>query len=154
MAERQDPKLIAKKIFDKQRQILDYVETDNKEILQVTTFMATYASLEIMKIMLTTGNTGLVTGTINELEALLKFSLPKAHIKIRSAVPLSEWEKQELKNIFKKQLEKDILLTTDIDEELLGGIVVEYDGKILDLSVSEELDKLKKHLLDAVNKGK
>lgn len=154
MADRQDPKLIARRIFDKQRQILDNVETDNKEILQVTTFMATFASLELMKIMLTSGNTGLVTNTINELEILLKSSLPKAHVKVRSAVPLTDSETENIKEIFRKQLDKDILLSTDIDTDLLGGLVVEYEGKVLDLSVSEELDKLKKHLLDSLNKGK
>lgn len=154
MADRQDPKLIARRIFDKQRQILDNVETDNKEILQVTTFMATFASLELMKIMLTSGNTGLVTNTINELESLLRSTLPKSHVKVRSAVPLSESEMSDIKELFKKQLGKEIILTTDIDADLLGGLVVEYEGKVLDLSVSDELDKLKKHLLDSLNKGK
>lgn len=154
MAERQDPKLIAKKIFAKQRQILDSLDSNNKEILQYTSFMAIHASLEIMKIMLTSGNIGLVKSTINELESLLSSSLPTALVKVRSAVSLTTTEEKELKKIFQKQTGKEIILSSEVDPDLLGGLVIEFDGKVIDLSVSEELNKLKTHMLTALHKGK
>lgn len=45
-----------------------------------------------------------------------------------------------LKNLIEKKTGKTLLLTTEIDESLLGGFVLEVEDKLLDASVARQLD--------------
>lgn len=153
MAEKQESRLIAKKIFDKQKDVLAQADLADREMLRMTTFMSTYASLEIMKLMLS-GKTALVNDTINELERLMRASLPKVAVKVKSATELSESDKKKLIETLEKVINKEIVLSAETDKELLGGMVVEYEGRVIDMSLSWELDKLKRHLLDNTGKEK
>ena len=56
---------------------------------------------------------------------------------------LSEEEKTELKNKLEKRLGRTICLECAIDETLLGGLVVQVDGKVIDGSLKHRLHEIK-----------
>lgn len=62
---------------------------------------------------------------------------------VTSAVELSEEEKTELKNKLEKRLGRTICLECAIDETLLGGLVVQVDGKVIDGSLKHRLHEIK-----------
>lgn len=68
-------------------------------------------------------------------------------VEVTSAVDL---EKSVLKQIESYVIEqtqaKSIELTTKIDKDLLGGLTVEFNGKIYDNTVVTQINKLKKEL--------
>ena len=69
---------------------------------------------------------------------------------VRTAVPLEEAERGKLKEALEKQSGKQVLLKERIDTSLLGGMVVEMDGKTLDGSVAGRLLAIRKKVEEIV----
>lgn len=83
-------------------------------------------------------------------ERLLDQRLGRARVRIASAVALSAAEKTEL-NALARRLTgcTEVLVTTDVDGELLGGVVVDAGGTVYDGSVRTQLVRLSKEMAGA-----
>jgi F-type H+-transporting ATPase subunit delta len=75
-------------------------------------------------------------------EELLDAALRRTRAVFRSALPLDEGAVERLRNRFAALTEKEVLAQTVVDPELLGGIVVEIDGKTFDGSLRTQLARL------------
>ena len=64
-----------------------------------------------------------------------------SNAKVTSAVELSESEKTSLEEKLEKMKENKVVIEYIVDTSIIGGLIVEMDGKIMDSS-------LKKHLKD------
>lgn len=64
-----------------------------------------------------------------------------SNAKVISAVELTDKEKEALKQKLEKMSGHTVMLDLTVDKSILGGIIVEIDGKVMDNS-------LKKHLKD------
>lgn len=73
-------------------------------------------------------------------------ALGRVRMRIRSAVPLSDGQRDQIAASFERQLGRTVLASTETDPSLLGGVVVEADGKVYDGSVLSQLDRLAKQL--------
>lgn len=62
---------------------------------------------------------------------------------VRSVIPLSEAQKLELIGKFQKICGHQVTLECTIDESLIGGMVVEIDGKVYDGSLKQYLSDIK-----------
>ncbi len=62
---------------------------------------------------------------------------------VSSAVPLSPEEKDRLKKKLEKITGRSIVMTYTEDPSLLGGVVVEVDGKVIDGSIRTRLRQVK-----------
>lgn len=62
---------------------------------------------------------------------------------VLSVVPLTEKEKETLKEQLKKKCGHEVVLDCTIDKSILGGIVVHVDGKVYDGSVKQYLNDVK-----------
>lgn len=62
---------------------------------------------------------------------------------VTSAVALSETEKEQLKSKLEARLHRTIRLECQVDASLLGGAVVEVDGKVIDGSLKHKLHEIK-----------
>ena len=60
-----------------------------------------------------------------------------------SAVALTEREKTELKEKLEKRLGRTIRLECAIDPSLLGGLLVQVDGRVIDGSLKHRLHEIK-----------
>jgi len=60
---------------------------------------------------------------------------------VKTAVELSESQRQGLIDGLEKRTGKKVVIKSEIDSKLLGGIVVELDGEILDGSVKNNLKR-------------
>jgi F-type H+-transporting ATPase subunit delta len=78
----------------------------------------------------------------DHFETLHDRALNRTRITIRSASPLSAQRERELIQRFERITGKTVLATVTIDPALLGGVVVEADGKVFDGSVRTQLDEL------------
>lgn len=81
--------------------------------------------------------------SVREYNALLDASKQISNAKITSAVELTENEKQKLitklESIVKGKVEAEYF----VDADLLGGFIVEIDGKIMDGSLRHRLHEIK-----------
>lgn len=80
---------------------------------------------------------------VKEYRALLEYSKNVSVAKIKSAVPLTEAEKEKLKEKLSKMCARDIMTECFVDETLKGGLIIELDGKIIDFSLKTRLHEIK-----------
>lgn len=69
-------------------------------------------------------------------------------VQVRSAQPLNEQEKQELTRTLKKKIGKSVVLEIEDAPELLAGVTIAYDGKIIDQSLRGRLQNFARTLDD------
>lgn len=78
-----------------------------------------------------------------EYRVLYRDALKRSTAKITSAVELTEDEKDRLRAALEQRTGRKVLLECSVDHTLLGGIVVEMDGKVLDGSLKHRLREVK-----------
>ncbi len=76
-------------------------------------------------------------------------ALGRIRVTIRSATPLGAVRQRELVGAFEQRTGKTVLATIIIDPELLGGVIVEVEGKVFDGSVRTQLAHLAREITGA-----
>lgn len=66
---------------------------------------------------------------------------------LRTAVPAPEMERR-LKALLEERLGGEVVLTAEVDPSIIGGFVLTIDDKLLDASVSRQLEEIRRQLLD------
>ena len=80
---------------------------------------------------------------VEEYNSLLAEVSKVSTAKVISAVALSKDEEQALKNKLEEISGHTILLECMVDKSILGGLIVEIDGKIADASIARHLKDVK-----------
>ena len=78
-----------------------------------------------------------------------KLDLAKKGIKevdITSAKPISRENEQQILEELNKLVKGEVALKKKVDEKLIGGVVIQFDDKMIDASVKHDLEQLKKDL--------
>ena len=70
----------------------------------------------------------------------------RIRVMVRTAVPLSEAQKNELRQTLAASLHKEPILILRTDPDLLGGMVVQVGDKVYDTSVRARLESLRTQL--------
>ncbi len=61
--------------------------------------------------------------------------------------PLTEQQQEALISALKKRLKRDIKLTTQVDKKLLGGVIVEAAGLVMDGSLRGRMQRLNEEMM-------
>ena len=77
-----------------------------------------------------------------QYEALRAQEEASLEVEVVSAYPLSDAEQKRLSEALAKRFKKEILLTSRVDESLLGGAIIRAGDTVIDGSVRGKLDKL------------
>jgi F-type H+-transporting ATPase subunit delta len=80
------------------------------------------------------------------VQRLYDQALGRVRITIRTARPLSAAQEQEISAVFARLTAKQIVPAVVVDPELLGGVLVEIEGKVYDGTVRTQLERLAKQL--------
>lgn len=72
-----------------------------------------------------------------------------AAVKAITAVPLDEAQSERLLGILAERTHKIISLTRIVDPDILGGMILVVDDEVLDGSVRNQLERLRRRLLGA-----
>lgn len=81
-----------------------------------------------------------------EYQRLEDRHLGRVRARIRSAKPLSDESRRRINEAFERQTGKRVIAETDVDPELLGGVVVEVAGRVFDGSLRTRLERLERSL--------
>ncbi len=65
---------------------------------------------------------------------------------VYSAVPLTDEQLSELQRLLNKRTGKEVVLVQKIDENLLGGFIVQIKDVVIDSSIRSQLNRLKEQL--------
>lgn len=101
-------------------------------------------TMSFLRILVNKGREMYLPEVADEFISLYKKMKHISTVKVRTAAPLSE---AALKNIHdklvaSKSTDEKVELITEVDENLIGGIVLEFEDKIFDASVAYRLDKM------------
>ncbi|MDC0073869.1 F0F1 ATP synthase subunit delta [Alphaproteobacteria bacterium] len=80
---------------------------------------------------------------ITAYDLMVSSSKGEINVEITSVLPLSEKQNSNLKKKIEKALGADIVLETQIDETLIGGLVIKIGSRMIDNSISTKLQNLK-----------
>jgi len=84
-------------------------------------------------------------------ERLVDDALGRARIVIRSATSLSAAEKNDLVELARHLTgRREVLAATEVDPELLGGVVLDIDGTMYDGSLRAQLARLSKQMAEGL----
>lgn len=97
--------------------------------------------VSFLKILCEKKHIGEFFDCVSEYKELLNEISGVSNAKVISAVELNEKEKEALKEKLEKISGHKVMLDLTVDKSILGGVIVEIDGKIID-------DSLQKHLKD------
>ena len=99
--------------------------------------------LSFLKLLCEKGRVRSLDACLHEYMKLYNESKAISWAHVKSAIPLTPEQKTALRLKLEKQSGRNVLLECTTDNTLLGGIVVEMDGKILDGSLRRRLQEVK-----------
>jgi F-type H+-transporting ATPase subunit delta len=71
----------------------------------------------------------------------------RVRVQVKSAVPLTDGEREQVKEMARNRLKLDPVLVELVDPSLLGGLRVQVGDRVIDATVRARLDSLKNQLL-------
>ena len=89
------------------------------------------------------GRIGYFRACVKEYRALLAAKEAVITARVSSAVPLTEEESKALKQKLEKISGQTVLLDRTVDPSLMGGVVVEMNGRVMDGSLRRRLRAVK-----------
>lgn len=69
-------------------------------------------------------------------------------VHVKSASKLNDADQKELQEAISKKLGKDIVLEVEEDKSLMAGVIIEYDGQVIDQSMKGRLTQFARKLDD------
>ncbi len=69
-------------------------------------------------------------------------------VSVKSAIALDEKSLEDVKRYLKSLVKEDELqIDNTVDASVIGGMVIQFDDKLLDLSIAKELKEIRKQLI-------
>jgi len=84
----------------------------------------------------------IIVAALEEFLRMANIFKRKTVAHIVAAAPLSEAQAEQIKSDLSAKLNKQIELTVDVDQSLIGGVMINVDGLLIDQSVKNQLQKL------------
>jgi F-type H+-transporting ATPase subunit O len=117
------------------------------KVAQVTALLGKKTTLTTLNLMTTlAGNARLneLDKIVNTYLALMKAKRGQVEATIISAEPLTKAQTDAIQKAMKSQAgaSGEIMLTTEVDPSILGGLQVQIGDQFLDLSVSSKIDSI------------
>ena len=98
----------------------------------------------LLRLVDETGNGQAVYDQVTEL---YDSSRGRRLVIFRTAVPAPEMERR-VKRLLEDRLGGEVVLTSEVDPALIGGFTLTIDDKLLDASVSSQLEMIRRQLMD------
>ena len=89
---------------------------------------------------------GLLADVATAYDAMVDEELGRSRVRMRSAMPLSSAEKTGLTELARRLVGGEILVSTDVDSELLGGVELDIGGTVYDGSVRTQLARMRSEM--------
>ncbi len=105
--------------------------------------------LNFLELLIEKGRMPEVFRIRRELDELWKHENKRIDVTVTSAVPLDRAVVEKVGEEIERQTGQKVELASRVDDEILGGIVLQVGNKILDASIRARLEKLRKSVAQA-----
>ena len=91
-----------------------------------------------------TKNLNRIKQIVSDFDKLVTFELKEVHASVTSAEPLQPAQLTRLEKALKQRIAADekLLLVSNVEPNILGGLIVMLDQQLLDLSVAAQVRKI------------
>ena len=100
----------------------------------------------LLMVMIDNNNIVNLINVIDELNELINIQEGIICVEVMTTNTLNDNEKETIKLYFQNRLNKKINLIEKIDKNLVGGMIIKYQGKIIDGSLFTKQESLKEYL--------
>ena len=97
----------------------------------------------VLRMMVSRGHFAGIERMAREYDRLVRDYHGEVVARVTSAVPLKEIEAVTIRQELEKRLGRKVTLECAVDPRLIGGVRVEADGKVIDGSIRNKLEKIK-----------
>ena len=105
------------------------------------------AVLNLLGLLTSKGGLPVLPGVLSEYQRLLDESQGRERAEVTAALDLDEAQREKLGQLLSTLLDKEVVLTTRTDEEVLGGVLVRIGDRIIDGSARGRLQSLRRSVL-------
>jgi F-type H+-transporting ATPase subunit delta len=107
-------------------------------------------ALNLARLLVRKNRTGLAVEIADQFDRLVEQQKGISRARAVTAVALGDSEREALIQNLRKQTGREIILETEVDPELLGGVVVQIGDRLIDASTRSKLRALRDNLIRAV----
>jgi F-type H+-transporting ATPase subunit delta len=105
--------------------------------------------LNLVQLLVTRAGIGMIDSIAEEYQRLLDSYHGIEPAEVITAIPLDDKDKQKLTENLRTLVGKKVVLKTEVDPDIIGGIVARVGGKLLDGSTRSKLVALRRELVGA-----
>ena len=107
------------------------------------------STTNFLKVLVDNGREEILEEVLSRYEQLVKEHLGRVEVEVTTAVELSEEQLDRLKERLERVLEgREVILETNVDEDLIGGAVFRFGGRLMDSSIRGRLESLREGMLE------
>ena len=119
---------------------------DKKKLLSGVLTDISSLAMNLVYMLVTKGNLNMVTDIADGYQEMLDIYRGIERADVVTAVPLDDDDRKRLEARLGAVVNKKVIVTQEVDPDLLGGIVARMGGRLLDGSVRSRLAALKSEI--------
>jgi F-type H+-transporting ATPase subunit delta len=104
----------------------------------------------LVSLLVTRGAASLIHDVQVGYNRLLDEYRGRQQVEVTSAVPLDDQELERITRFASSLIHKEVVVSTHVDESILGGVVIQIGDQLLDGSTKARLEELRKQLRSEV----
>ena len=120
---------------------------DKKKILEERLKSLSPLALNAAYLLVAKRRLGIVAELVSEYERLVDEHRGVAHARVTTAIPLDEGDTADVTRRLADTVSKEIVLATQTDPSIIGGLKVRIGDKLIDGSTKSRLEALRKSLV-------
>ena len=98
--------------------------------------------LAFLKVLANNGRLNILLSSLFSFKILVKSMHKEVNVNIITASPISEESLKNIQNILSKKTEKKINIISNIDKNIIGGIILQSGSNLIDASIRNKILKL------------
>ena len=124
-------------------------EREKRRAIDALTEDMALSTTNFLKVLSDNGREEILEEVLARYEELVKEHLGRVEVEVTTAVELSEEQFDRLKERLERVLEgREVILETNVDEDLIGGAVFRFGGRLMDSSIRGRLESLREGMLE------
>jgi F-type H+-transporting ATPase subunit delta len=123
------------------------IPTERKEeVFEEVTKGLSSTTKEFLLHLLKRKRLALLPAILEKYRKLVDKAIGRVRVRVVVAHPLPSQLKRELERVLAKKLDAKILLQESVDASLIGGIVTQWEDKVIDGSIKGRVERMKEAL--------
>ena len=98
--------------------------------------------LAFLKVLAKNGRLKILLGSLYTFQNLIKSMHQEINVNLTTAFPISEDNVNKIKNILLKKTDKKINIISNVDKNIIGGIILQSGSSLIDASIRNKILKL------------